>query len=356
MFHYSHFQKAVWILLGSFIVVPLLTGVVCRGDSAASPTTPPAKGTSQAKSDPPTLWSFAWASDMHMNASKVQYMAQAMRYIDTKLHPRFVLITGDNNYIQAPPDPHNQNESKDLRRQRYFKQFLKQHLKTPAVVLPGDNWPEEFEKVFGPRQFSFDCGGIHFLCLAPDRIYHGKNQEGLSVFDEVSRKWIRKDLHKNQDNPTIVAIHEPIYPMTFLDAPPLRKLLAKYPNVFAVLQGHVHVDLEYRKDGKCYLVAPALGEPPTPGCKLVNVTPTGLVVRTILHNKQTGKFETQPRRQIIEIPVALRSRIAKPKGAKFKKSNYSSAPARPVVSDPSLEQRKGELVKNAMMYFLDGKQ
>jgi hypothetical protein len=280
-------------------------------------------------------------------------MARAMRYIDTKLQPYFVMITGDNNYNPAPPL--KKGESKALRRQRFFKLFLQKYLKTPWVVIPGDNWPQEFDKVFGPKQYSFDCGGIHFLFLSPDRIYHGKNLEGLSVFEKSTWKWMRRDLQKNRHQPTIVAIHEPIHPPTFLDSPPLRKLLAGYPNVFAVLQGHVHVDLEYHADGKTYLVAPALGEPPTPGMKLVEVTPTCLVVRTILYNKKTKRFEKQDRRQIIEIPPSLCSRIAKPKDSKFTKVNYDSLPAKPLVSDPSLEKRKAELVKNAMMNLLSGK-
>ncbi|MBN1943207.1 MAG: metallophosphoesterase [Phycisphaerae bacterium] len=317
-----------------------------RAEQAAAAASQPAQ---------PVLWRFAWVSDMHMNAQKLPYLTRAMRYIDAKLQPHFVMITGDNNYNPAPPADPKKPESLGLRRQRFFKQFLQNHLKTPYVVIPGDDWPQDFDKVFGPKQYSFNCGGIHFLLLAPDRIYHGRNLEGLSVFEKPTWDWIRRDLKRNRERPTIVVIHEPIHPPTFLDAHSLRKLLAEYPNVFAVLQGHLHVNLEYHADGKTYLVAPSLAEPPTPGMKLVEITPAGLVVRTILYNKVKNKFEMQDRLQCIEIPPALRSRLTKPRKSGFVPAEYDSLPARPVVVDPALEKRKGELLKNALLFFQPAK-
>lgn len=343
---HQHFRQPFGVVLGGFCaLISIFALAILPLPTRAEESAPPAAS--------PTLWSFAWVSDMHMNAAKVKYMARAMRYIDAKLKPHFVMFTGDNNYNPAPSA--KKHESLALRRQRFFKKFLKTYLQTPCVVIPGDNWPQEFENVFGPKQYSFDCGGIHFLFLAPDRIYHGKGQEGLSVFDGSTWEWIQTDLKTNRTRPTIVVIHEPIHPLTFLDSPPMRKLLKGYPNVFMVLQGHLHVDLEYRKDGKCYLVAPALGEPPTPGMKLLNVTHETLIVRTILYNKKTKKFEMQDRQQIIEIPVELRSQIARPKSGTFEKTNYKFLPVRPLVIDPSLEKRKGEIVRNSLMNLYNRK-
>ena len=84
-----------------------------------------------------------------------------------------MLITGDNNFLEAAPANPKQPESLGLRRQRFLKQFLQEHLKTPYVLIPGNNWPEEFDKVFGAKQYSFDCGGLHFMLVDADRAYRG---------------------------------------------------------------------------------------------------------------------------------------------------------------------------------------
>ncbi|MDY0165303.1 MAG: metallophosphoesterase [Thermoguttaceae bacterium] len=301
------------------------------------------------------LWSFAWVSDMHINASNLEYTTGALRYIDGELKPHFVLLTGDNNAHPAPQLNRDAGETIGLRRQRFLKAFLEEHLNTPYVIIPGDNWPQEFDKVFGPKQYSFDFGGLHFLLLAPDRILSGPGREGLSVFDPATWDWIEQDLERSRGRPTIVAIHEPVFPPTFLDAPRLRRLLARYPDVVAVLQGHLHMDLQLRADGKTYLVAPSLERPPRPGMKLVDVHPTSLVVRTILHNAPDDRFEMQDRLQHIAIPPALRGALAAPAHPGFTMDNYDAIPARPLAEDPSLESRAGELLGNAARSLLPTK-
>ena len=146
------------------------------------------------------LWRFAWISDMHISASTLQYTADSLYCVDTQWKPDFVLFTGDNNGHPAPVDP-NVLESRDLRRQRFLKQFLAEHLKTPYVIIPGDNWPEEFDKVFGAKQYSFDRGGLHFVLLAPDRVWSLPKHEGLSVFDTATWDWIESDLQQARQRP-----------------------------------------------------------------------------------------------------------------------------------------------------------
>ena len=291
---------------------------------------------------------------MHISASTLQYTADSLHHVDTQWKPDFVLFTGDNNGHPAPVDP-NVLESRDLRRQRFLKQFLAEHLKTPYVIIPGDNWPEEFDKVFGAKQYSFDRGGLHFVLLAPDRVWSLPKHEGLSVFDTATWDWIESDLQQARQRPTLVAIHEPVFPPTFLDAPRLRQMLARYPNVVAVLQGHLHVDLHMNADGKAYLVAPSLQRPPTPGMKLVEVHEAELIIRTVSHDAAKRQFEMQPRVQRIGLPAGLQRPVAPPVGSTFTRGNYSALPAQPLVKDASLEGRSGELVKNALRLFLPTK-
>ncbi len=288
---------------------------------------------------------------MHISASNLEYTADAMRYIDAKLQPHFVMFTGDNNSHPAPPANPDASESLGLRRQRFLKQFLAEHLKAPYVIIPGDNWPHEFDKVFGPKQYSFDCGGLHFLLLAPDRVYSAPKREGLSVFDPSTWNWIEQDLERNRGRMTLVAIHEPVFPPTFLDAPRLRRLLARYPDVVAVLQGHLHIDLQFSADDKTYLVAPSL-KPPRPGMKVVDVYPTGMVVRTILYDASNDRFEMQDRQQRIAILAALHGTPTAPAEPRFVMGNHNALPAKPLVDDPTLETRADELMKNVLRLLL----
>ena len=325
----------------------------------------------------PPLWSFVWLSDLHLDGSRLEYTAKVLDYIHAELKPHFVLLTGDNNAYAAPPADPLRPEPLGVRQQRFLRTFLDEHLhasdvrdrpaggnsapisgqsgspalalaQPPYVLVTADNWTEGFDQVFGPHQYSFDCGGLHFLLVDPDRVHHGSGAEGLSVFDDAAWEWIRRDLDRNRDKPTILALHEPLVPPTFLDAPRLRGLVDQNPQVVAVLQGHLHVDMEFRRSGTTYLVAPSLSMTTPPAMKVVQVYPEGLVVRTIRDREAKGRFEMTSRRQRIAIPETLRGRLHKPPDARLVKANYDCVPAHPILDDPALAARAGELVRNGL--------
>ena len=59
----------------------------------------------------PPLWSFAWLSDMHLGTATPEFIAQALHHVDT-LKAHFLLITGDNNFLEAAPaDPKSPSRS-----------------------------------------------------------------------------------------------------------------------------------------------------------------------------------------------------------------------------------------------------
>lgn len=294
---------------------------------------------------PKALWTFAWASDIHLDESRREFVARAFRHIDENLRPRFVLITGDNNAIPAADLGGASAEPVGVRRQRYFKDFLGQHLKTPSVVIPGDNWPEGFDQVFGARQFSFDFGGLHFLLLAPDRAFRGQGAEGLSTFDEATWAWIGDDLERGRRTPTLVVLHEPFVPVTFLDAPRLRQLVDRCPQVIGALQGHLHVDLEFRSGQRAWFVAPSLGKSKPPAFKLVEVHTDALILRTVEYDPATGRFATTPRRQRVRLDGPHLDRPSLPASPRFAMENYRSLPPKPLVHDPALARRSFELFK-----------
>jgi hypothetical protein len=292
----------------------------------------------------PPLLTFAWLSDLHLDVSRAGFIARALRYVRESVRPDFALFTGDDNAIPAPDNP-ARPEPEPVRRQRHFAAFLGEHLRLPAVVIPGDNWPHGFETVFGAVPYSFDAGGLHFLMLAPDRSWHGKGMEGLSVFNAGTWDWIRRDLEASRGRPTLVAIHEPVHPPTFLDAAPLRDLIDRSPHVVAVLQGHLHADLDFRPGGRAWLVAPALGPSPRPAFKRVRVHREGIELDTVEYRKAEDRFVVRDGRQWVAIPEALRAALARPEGG-FVPLHRDAAPLHAHEDDPGLAARQGELMKN----------
>ncbi len=317
---------------------------------APAPTPPPPPAAPPPAAAP--VLSFAWVSDLHLDAATLESARAAFRWIDETLAPDFVLFTGDNNSMPAPPRSPAAPEPQGVRRHRFFKEFLAAHLRAPAVVIPGDNWPDGFDQVFGASQRSFDCAGLHFLLLAPDRSCKQAGMEGLSVFDAGTLAWVRKDLEANRDKPTVAAIHEPIHPPSFLDAILMRRLLAPHPQVLAVFQGHIHVEMNLAADGKAYLTAPALKPSAAPALKQVLVFPDRLAVRTFARDPRTGAFAPPGRDRNIAVPPALGARLRRPEGG-FRMENHDEVPPHPHVDDPSLAARKWEFLRN-LSEFLDG--
>ncbi|MBN2296100.1 MAG: metallophosphoesterase [Pirellulales bacterium] len=287
------------------------------------------------------LFRFAWLSDMHLDATRSKMIAEAFAYIDERVKPDFVLITGDNNAAAIP----NSSKSKGLRRQEFLKAFLQKHLKTPYAIIPGDNWPQDFEKVFGPRQYSFDHGGVHFMLTSLDRGSGGKH-EGLSVFNEETWDWMKADLDKNKEKPTIIALHEPVYPPTFLDAPRMQKLLAKHSNVLACFHGHLHADLEFQSSGgPKSILCPALGPGRPSAMKEVLVLKDIIVIRTIEYtpSDHKSKFAYANKWQRIDIPIPLSCGIKQPEPVMQFSENYSATSENPFVLDATLVKRLPEL-------------
>jgi len=303
-----------------------------------------------ARVEEPPLFTFVWMSDLHLDASQLDRVRQAFDYVDRVLKPAFVVFTGDNN-AHAPEIPYQGAiPPVSLRRHLFFRQFLKDHLKTPCVVLPGDNWPQDFEKVFGPFQFSFDYGGMHFLCTALDRCAYGV--EGRAVFEESTWQWMEEDLKRNARRPTLFFMHETIVPPSFLDAERARAMLESHPNVLGVLCGHVHLDLEFRVGRLKYFICPGMGPNPRHGMKHAMVYRHAILFRTVEYDESHRRFERVMKWQKIDIPPELGEELHRPSGG-FRKENYRAIPAHPRQSDPSLMNRSSDLF-GALMRFFSG--
>ncbi|MDW8037810.1 MAG: metallophosphoesterase [Thermoguttaceae bacterium] len=327
-----------------------------------------------ANPDAPLLFSFAWLTDMHLDGSNHQQMEKTLGWIRQELKPTFLLLTGDNSAFVPAGGGSGQPVLRNLRRQQYLQQWLAEHWKGPYAIIPGDNWPEGFEGVFGPRQYRLACGGLHLLMLAPDAMHHGPGLEGLSAFDPETLDWLRKDLEKYRLHPTLVAIHEPIYPPTFIDAPRVRKILKEFPQVIGVLQGHLHIDLELRDGQQQYLVAPAVGPGLPPAFKYLQVYRHILIIRTAELDPKSGQWRLANKWQKIHIPPPFQQVLEPVAEASHSTSRSDSRmasgtespswpgrqkpllilswrPPQPVRDDPALVRRANELLE-AIRQFL----
>jgi hypothetical protein len=302
-----------------------------------------------AKFDSPPLFTFVWMSDFHLDGSRLELLKQAFRYVDEELEAHFVMMTGDNNAYAPEFDHQGHVPPVTLRRQLFMQRFLDQNLRTPYVIIPGDDWPQDFEKVFGAFQFSFDYGGMHFLFAALDRCTYGV--EGRAVFDEPTWEWMRKDLKRNKDRPSLFIMHETITPPSFLDADKTRMMLQEHPNVIASFCGHLHADVQFQLGGLKYLVCPGLGKNPRHGFKLVKAYREALLVRTVEYNAKKQHYEKVMKWQRVDIPESLQANLHKPEDRGFKKENYSEVPPHPRRDDPQLIGRSLELV-GPLMRFL----
>ena len=294
------------------------------------------------------LFTFAWISDLHLSPTRFKLARRALRYIDRTLQPHFVIITGDNNSHAPKLEHQGKMPPVSVRRHLFFKQFLRENLKAPYAVIPGDNWPEDFEKVFGPFQFSFDYGGLHFLFTAPDR--YARGGEGRAVFDDATWHWMKDDLARNRDRPTVFAMHETLLPPSFLDAGKAREMLEAEPSVIASFCGHLHGDVEFECQGIKYLVCPSLGKHRARGMKFVKVYPHALIIETAEYDAAGGKYAKVDKWQKIDVPASLRAALHSPPGAGFEMRNRREVPAHPRRQDPSLARRSPELVPQLLWF------
>jgi hypothetical protein len=311
---------------------------------------PQAEEPDWARPDTPLLFTFVWMSDFHLRSLRLELVKQAFGYVDSQVEAHFVMITGDNNAFVPEWEDQEPVPPVTLRRQRFLQRFLEQNLRTPYVIIPGDNWPEDFEKVFGAFQFSFDYGGMHFLFTSLDRC---TDVPGQAVFDEATWEWMREDLRRNKQRPTLFIMHENIAPPSFLDADKTRKMLEKHPHVIAALCGHLHADAEFHVGGLKYLVCPGLGVNPRRGFKVVKVYREALILRTVEYNTQEKRYEEVRKWQRVEIPARLQAGLHEPKSRTFTKQNYSEVPPHPRREDPRLLSRSLEMVGPLLRFLAE---
>ena len=296
--------------------------------------------------DPP-LARMVWFTDLHLNKGYLPLAEQALAYMNA-LKPDAVLVTGDN-CAYAPDGFRPELTDRNVRRWAFFQHLLDSTLQAPSAVLPGDNWPWGYDQVYGARQFSFDLAGVRFLCLAVDRAARGV--EGCAVFDEKTWAWLARELEGTRDRPVIVAMHENCVPPTFLDAGRLLRLLQAHPQVLATFTGHLHLDLDFAEGNLRHLVCPALGPSLRHGLKHIAIHADAILLQTHEIDEASKEYGPVEIWQRIEIPARLRPAL-RPVERPFALVKRDGVPASPMVADPSLRNRSGELLAPAMRFVM----
>lgn len=301
------------------------------------------------RQDTPVL-TVAWLTDTHIGVSKgaLERTRVLLNQLRDELRPDLTLMTGDNNAQSAGLPAAYGNLPASQRNHLWLKQFLDTELARPYAVIPGDNWPWDFEQVFGSPTRSFSCRGFHFLLTATDAKAIG-NDACAVLFDDTKR-WLRKDLARHASQPCLVVMHETVFPPLFLDADWLANLVASTPQALALLSGHLHYDLDITRNGCRNILAPAVGPSTPPAFKLLRCYPDLIVILT--YEWDGAQFRQARKWQRLAIPENLRAAVIAAAGRPAVPEDLRTMPVRPKQRDQELLKRAPEIDQRLMTFFL----
>ena len=306
---------------------------------------------SWASSSQPPVFRVAWMSDLHItDQESIDQVTAACHAIRDELKPNFTMITGDNCAYDQGLGDDERRLPQSHRRQLWLKKFLAHELASPYCIIPGDNWPWDFDRVFGPHHYSFDFGGIHFQFAATD--IQAVGTEGCAIFTPESWSWMRQDLQQNAGKPTLFILHETLWPAVFLEADRTAAMLTANPQVLAALSGHLHLDLDFTRGSWKQVIAPAIGRSHRPAFKIISLFPNLLLLESHEWNADTKTFQQAPKWQKIDIPEHLRAGISQKPLTGFAPENRAEMPAAPKQRDDKLNSRAGELSASMMNFIL----
>lgn len=295
------------------------------------------------------IFTVAWLSDLHIRESKsLVLVTAALNTVRDTIKPNFTLITGDNSGYCANMSESEQKLPVSHQRQLWLKRFLEAELATPYIIIPGDNWPWYFEKVFGSSHRSFDFGGFHFMLTSTD--VQATGIEGCAIFNNQTWEWMQNDLDANGDKPCFFIMHETLWPPFFLESGKTGLMLNARPQVLAALSGHLHLDLDFERGHWRQIVAPAIGRSHRPGFKHINFYKDAIILESYEWNADAKIFRQVNKWQRIEIPEKFREKLGDTPLAGFSPVNADALPPAAKVVDQKLRDRSPEL-SNALLGF-----
>lgn len=304
--------------------------------------TPPPEW-SQRKDAP--LFQIAWISDMHIeNQSTAEFNASILLQIRQLIHPVALLVSGDSWGMGATP----------TERQQSLKDFLKACLKDEihAIVIPGDNWPQGYDTVFGANKFAFTLGGFRFICAAMDA---AGSTNGCSRFADDTMEWLKNQFAAAQNSPIIYVQHEPVEPPLTLSAPEVAKLLDQTPNAILALAGHVHLDLAFSHRHWQQWICPTTMKAArqTTIFKVLSFYNDAVICQNWERNNTSTDQNFAPANKFLmaKIPAGLQAELHSV--TKFSMDDYTAMPPRPIAYEPSLDANAKALTQRITQFAMD---
>ncbi len=296
------FVQTIWCLILLALVCPtafsedsiLMEGVRQIMDEHEVETSERAPDRIQQLKEP--RFSFVQVADAHHQeggSKKNQWLPRAVSYINDELQPAFVVFSGDN--ISGDTEDH----------QKRFQSIIQSSLDVSVHLIRGDNDEEHFHEVFGSSKWTFDFGGLHFMGTAID--VDEAPGKGTGYFSTDTIDWMKQDLKRNE-KPTVVFLHQTIWPPTFTDAPRLAHLLRADSDVLFLATGHLHRDLEVSVNGLTQIVAPSVRMSANHGIKEYRVYQEKLVIVT--HEIREKSYTPAPKYQEVAIEPSLQVETA----------------------------------------------
>jgi 3',5'-cyclic-AMP phosphodiesterase len=242
-------------------------------------------------------------------------LAQVIRAINTlDPAPAFAVLGGD---LTSPDllDPHKVWTADDYEPSYRLLEQLVTPLPCPAYMLMGNHdHREAFHRVMqtvtatpdAAHYYSFDHQGYHFIAL--DSLEPG---EPGGCIDAAQLDWLRADLTKHIEQPTVVFMHHHPWPigvrwmdaMGLQNADELMPVLHRHKQVRWMICGHVHQDQHMERDGltqlttssTCFQISKVSQTPKLfpgpPSFRLVHVKGLSLSTRVIhLHHQDLDAF------------------------------------------------------------------
>lgn len=292
----------------------------------------------------------AWISDCHLDGrERTRIVTRGLHVVRDVIRPDLVVVTGDNSGDAGPARAAGSRPVAE-RRQMVFRDLLAKELGLPAAIIPGDNWPWGFEAVFGPSTFSFVAAGVQFVFLSVDA--RARGVEGCAIFLADTWEWLDATLVQAKGRPTLVLTHETTVPPSFLDAGRLERALLAHPHVLATMTGHLHLDLEFRRQGLTHVVAPSMGVGTPPAFKTLTLYRDRLVFDSYEYDAAADTFLPARKWRKLDIPEALRQALHPVDRGTLRRVGRREMPPRPLAELPALRDRQAELVFPMLQFVL----
>lgn len=288
------------------------------------------------------LFQMAWMCDMHIESQQaLEFNAMILRQIREKIHPIALIVGGDSWGLGNTP----------VKRQERFRNFLLENLGDDigTIVIPGDNWPQGFDKVFGPSKFAFTVGGFRFICSAMDM---AGSKNGCSVFSLDTFNWLKTQLNQAGKAPVIYIQHEPVEPPMTISSPKLAEMLDNTPNAILALGGHMHLDLAFsRKHWQqwvCPSTIPKIKE--HSAFKVISFYRDAIICQNWQKEADSNTFSPVNKFLQVTIPAEFRDGLSETQ--KFTKEDFQAMPPRGLISDPELDAYSQELTQRLLQFAM----